>query len=85
MILCGNKKAEDDMISIFKDFEVNREQVIAQNFMRTVLSAISCTPASRGNDLDTLEAKQVHITSLLERGSLGLNALRLDSSGEPKL
>ena len=27
----------------------------------------------------------MHITSLLARGSLGLNALRLDSSGETKL
>ena len=53
-ILCGNKKAEDDMRSIFKDFEVNREQVIAQNFMRTVLSAISCTPANKDNNFDTL-------------------------------
>ena len=63
------------MISIFKDFEVNREQVIAQNVMRTVLSAVSCTPASRGNDFDILEAKQVHKTSLLEQNFFALGQL----------
>ena len=73
------------MRNIFKDFEVNREQVIAQNFMRTVLPAITCTQANQDNNFDTLESKQVHITSLLDSGNLGLNALRLDSTGEPKL
>ena len=73
------------MISMFKTFEVNREQIVAQNFMSTVLSAIGCTSASKENDVNTLEEKQVHITALLEKGNLRVNALRVDSTGEPKL
>ena len=60
-------------------------QLQVLNFMRTVLSAIMCTKANLDSNFDTLEQKQEHVTSLLQRGSLGLNALKLKSTGEPKL
>ena len=73
------------MVSMFKTYEVNKEQIVAQNFMRTVLSAIGCTSASKQNDFNTLEEKQLHITALLGKSNLGVNALKLNSTGEPKL
>ena len=54
-ILCGNRRAENDLKNIFKIFEVNKEELIAQNFMRTVLSAITCTKANLNSNFDTLE------------------------------
>ena len=85
IVLCGNGKTEGEMITMFKTYEVNKEQIVAQNFMRTVLSAIGCTSASKQNDFNTLEEKQLHITALLGKSNLGVNALKLNSTGEPKL
>ena len=73
------------MISMFKTYEVNREQIVAQNYMRTVLSGIGCTSANKENDFNNLEEKQLHITALLGKNNLGVHALKLNSTGEPKL
>lgn len=75
-ILCGNKKSEIDLKDIFKNYEFNREELIAQNFMRTVISAITCTKANLISNFDTVEQKQKHITALLQKCNLGINALK---------
>ena len=85
IVLCGNEKTGNEMISLFKNYEVQKEQVVAQNFMRTVLSAINCTSANSHSDLKNLEEKQLHITKLLGKANLGINALNLKKSGEPRL
>ena len=85
IVLCGNEKTENEMISMFQNYELQKEQVVAQNFMRTVLSAINCTSANSHSDFKTLEEKQLHITKLLGEANLGINALNLKKTGEPRL
>ena len=84
-ILCGNKKSEIDMKDIFKSYEFNREEQMSQNFMRTVISALSCTKANLGSNFEIVEQKQKHITKLLQKGDLGIDALKLNSQGQPQL
>ena len=67
------------MKSIFRNYEFNREELMSQGFMRTIISALSCTKANLRSNFDTLEEKQRHITTLLHKGGLGVIALRINS------
>ena len=84
-ILVGNIKSEIDMRSIFKNYMLDREELMAQGFMRTILSALNCTKANLENNFDTLEQKERHITSLIQRGGLGVNVLKVTGKGAPIL
>ena len=84
-ILCGNRKSEIEMKTIFKSYEFNREELMAQGFMRTIISALTCTRANLSSDFESLEQKQEHITTLLKKGNLGINVLRLNNQGAPQL
>ena len=53
--------------------------------MHTIVSALSCTRANLSSNFETLEQKQKHITLLLQKGNLGINALKLNSQGAPQL
>ena len=53
-ILVGNIKSEVDMRSIFKDYFLDREELMAQGFMRTILSALNCTKANLESNFDTI-------------------------------
>ena len=52
--------------------------------MHTIVSALSCTTANLSSNFETLEQKQKHITLLLQKGNLGINALKLNSQGAPQ-
>ena len=69
-VLVGNIKSEIYMKSIFKSYDFNREELMSQGFMRTIISAMSCTKANLRSNLNTLEEKQRHITTLLQKGGL---------------
>ena len=58
---------------------------MGQGFMRTILSALSCTKANLKGNFDTLEEKQRHITSLIHRGGFGVKALKVTGKGAPIL
>ena len=58
---------------------------MGQGFMRTILSALSYTKANLKSNFNTLEEKQRHITSLIQRGGLGVNALKVNGQGAPIL
>ena len=83
--LVGNKIHEINMRSIFKNYLLDREELMGQGFMRTILSALSCTKANLKGNFDTLEEKQRHITSLIHRGGFGVKALKVTGKGAPIL
>ena len=58
---------------------------MGQGFMRTIISALSCTKANLRSNFNTLEEKQRHITNLIQKGGLGVNALRVNGQGAPQL
>ena len=61
------------------------KELMAQGFMRTILSALSCTKANLESNFDTPEQKERHITSLIQRGGLGVNVLKVTGKGAPIL
>ena len=84
-VLCGNPKTEGEMIRLFQNYEVKKETVEVQNFMRTILSALNCTAANVHSNFKTLEDKQLHISKLLGKANIGINALGVTKTGDPKL
>ena len=71
-------KMKREMVEMIEKDQKNLQEALKKVLPR--IDALELKVDSRGND-----NKPVYITALLEKGNRGLNALRLDDTGESKL
>ena len=73
-------QSKDFMLDSFKNHSENKVLTSAENFLRTLLSAMNVSSAFKTENL-SLEGRQVHISKLLTSANVSIHNLRKNAKG----